>query len=71
MPAYQIEEMYGEEVVFSRVTEAEGPAAAVEKIIGQRISPKATQEHWFRVSDKAAQAVHEFSLERRRSRGLG
>jgi hypothetical protein len=71
MPAYQIEEMYGEEVVFSRVAEAKAPAAALEKITGQRISPKALHEHWFRVIDLEARNIHEFSLERRRSRGLG
>jgi hypothetical protein len=71
MPEYQIDEMYGQEVVSSRVADAHDPVAAVEKITGQRVSPKAPHEHWFRVIDERGGSVHEFCLERKRSRGLG
>ena len=63
MPEYQIEQWRGEELVSSRTTTADDPLSAVEKVIGRRVSPRALQEHWFRVVDEDARSTHEFSLQ--------
>jgi hypothetical protein len=61
MARYQVEELYGEEVVTSNDADAENALAAVEAVTGKVISPRALQEHWFRVVDEGG-SVHEFSL---------
>ncbi|ESY35861.1 hypothetical protein X748_15820 [Mesorhizobium sp. LNJC386A00] len=63
MPEYQVEEWHGEECVSTQATSADDPLSAVEKVTGQRVSPRALQEHWFRVVDEDARSTHEFSLE--------
>jgi hypothetical protein len=62
MPRYQVEEFYGEEVVSSQTVEVEEPIKAAERVAGAPISPRALQEHWFRVVDEEASSVFEFSL---------
>jgi hypothetical protein len=65
MPEYQVEEWRGEEPVSSHAMTADDPLSAAEKVTGQRMSPRALQEHWFRVVDEDAGSTHEFSLEDR------
>ncbi|RUU12959.1 hypothetical protein EOD23_05930 [Mesorhizobium sp. USDA-HM6] len=62
MPRYQVEEIYGEEIISSQTVEVEDPIKAVERVTGTPISPRAFQEHWFRVVDEEARSVYEFSL---------
>lgn len=63
MPEYQVEEWHGGELVSSQATDADDPISAVEKVTGQRVSPRVLQDHWFRVVDEHARSTHEFSLE--------
>ena len=62
MARYHVDELYGEEVVNSRHADAEDALAAVEAVTGKVVSPRALQEHWFRVVDEGG-SVHEFSLD--------
>lgn len=43
MARYQVEELYGEEVVTSNDADAENALAAVEAVTGKVISPRALQ----------------------------
>lgn len=62
MPTYQVEEFYGEKLVASQTVVTDDPIKAVETVVGRPVSPRALQEHWFRVVDEGEAAVHEFSL---------
>ncbi|TPK73732.1 hypothetical protein FJ950_24020 [Mesorhizobium sp. B2-3-14] len=62
MAKYQVEEIYGDTVVSSRVVVEDDPMKAAEQAAGQRVSPRALQEHWFRVVDEEQAAVYEYSL---------
>ena len=62
MPAYQVEEWHGDELVSSHATDADDPVSAVEKVTGQRVSPRSLQKRWFRVVDEDARSAQEFSL---------
>lgn len=62
MARYQVDELYRDEVVTSRDADAEDALAAVEAVTRKVISPRALQEHWFRVVDEGG-SVHEFSLD--------
>ena len=62
MPAYQVEEWDGEELVSSHTAEADDPVSAVEKVTGQRVLPRSLQKRWFRVVDEDARSAQEFSL---------
>ena len=62
MPAYQVEEWHGDELVSSHATDADDPVSAVEKVTGQRVLPRSLQKRWFRVVDEDARSAQEFSL---------
>jgi hypothetical protein len=62
MPKYQVEEFYGERLVASQTVEDENPMKAAERAVGDAMSPRALQKHWFRVVDERLGSVHEFSL---------
>lgn len=62
MARYQVEEIYGDTVVSSGVVVEDDPMKAAEAAAGQRMSPRALQEHWFRVVDEEQAAVYEYSL---------
>ncbi|QKC98283.1 hypothetical protein [Mesorhizobium sp. NZP2298] len=62
MPTYQVEEFYGEKLVSSKTVQDDEPMKAAEQVVGGPVSPRALQEHWFRVVDERRSAVHEFSL---------
>lgn len=62
-PRFHVEELYGEDVVASNIVEAPDALSAAQNVIGKAISPRSTQEHWFRIVDEAQGTVHEFSLE--------
>ncbi|WP_141907407.1 hypothetical protein [Mesorhizobium sp. B2-4-13] len=57
-----MEEIYGDTVVSSGVVVEDDPMKAAEQAAGQRVSPRALQEHWFRVVDEEQAAVYEYSL---------
>ncbi|RWN01043.1 MAG: hypothetical protein EOR86_04105 [Mesorhizobium sp.] len=62
MPRYQVEELYGEEVVAAQTMDVDEPRKAAERVAGAPISPRALQQHWFRVVDGEENTVFEFSL---------
>ncbi|MBZ9661197.1 hypothetical protein LB523_19320 [Mesorhizobium sp. ESP-6-4] len=62
MPRYQVEELCGEEVVSAQTVDVDEPIKAAEHVAGAPISPRALQEHWFRVVDEEENSVFEFSL---------
>lgn len=62
MPTYQVEELSGDTVVASETVVEGNPMKAVERVAGCPVSPRARQEHWFRVVDEEAAVVHEFSI---------
>jgi hypothetical protein len=62
MPRYQVEELYGEEVVAAHTVDVDVPIKAAERVAGAPISPRTLQQHWFRVVDEEENAVFEFSL---------
>ena len=62
MPTYQVEELSGDKVIASETVVEGDPRKAVERVVGRSVSPRALQEHWFRVVDEEAAVVHEFSL---------
>lgn len=62
MPRYQVEELYGEEVVAAQTVDVDEPIKAAERVAGAPISPSALQQHWFRVVDEEENTVFEFSL---------
>ncbi|RWB75872.1 MAG: hypothetical protein EOQ50_10340 [Mesorhizobium sp.] len=62
MARYRVDELYGEEVVSSNEADADNALKAVEEVTGRVISPRALQEHWFRVTDQSG-TTHEFSVD--------
>ena len=63
MPEYRVEEWRGAECVSALAASADDPLSAVQKVTGRRVSPRALQDHWFRVVDEDARITHEFGLE--------
>lgn len=62
MPEFHIEEMSGEVVIARHTTRAADAKSALRGVIGGRISPRAGQQHWFRVVDERKASVHEFGV---------
>jgi hypothetical protein len=62
MARYQVGELYGEDVVTSCEADAQDALAAAEAVTGKVISPRAFQQHWFRVVDDGG-SVNEFGLD--------
>ncbi|MER9654381.1 hypothetical protein NKJ26_12810 [Mesorhizobium sp. M0152] len=62
MTKYQVEEIEGDTVVSSGIVVENDPMKAAEVTAGQRVSPRALQDHWFRVVDEEQAAVYEYSL---------
>lgn len=62
MQVYHIDEIQGDMRVASYVASGVTPLAALQKITGKPISPRALQEHWFRVVDGSDRSVFEYSL---------
>ncbi|MGX9146303.1 hypothetical protein [Mesorhizobium sp. 128a] len=63
MTRYQVVELRGDQVLSTNVIDAQDALSAVEEVTGRIISPRALQEHWFRVVDEGQGTVHEFSIE--------
>lgn len=55
MAVYQIEELYRD--VSSRTVAGGDPMKAAEMVAGRKVSPRALQDHWFRVVDENEAAV--------------
>lgn len=62
MPVYQVERLYGEELLSSEWVEEEDPMKAAEKVGGRPVSPRGSQDYWYRVVGEREATVHEFSL---------
>ncbi|MER8806006.1 hypothetical protein [Mesorhizobium australicum] len=62
MTKYQVEEIESDTVVSSGIVVENDPMKAAEATAGQRVSPRALQDHWFRVVDEEQAAVYEYSL---------
>ncbi|MBZ9739726.1 MULTISPECIES: hypothetical protein [unclassified Mesorhizobium] len=63
MTKYQVEEIEGDAVLSSAVVVVDDPMKAAEAAAGgQKVSPRALQDHWFRVVDEEQAAVYEYSL---------
>lgn len=66
MPIYQVEKLYGDEVLSSDTVEEEDPMKAAEKVVGRSVTPGASQDYWYRVVDEREATVHEFQPGRNR-----
>ena len=62
MPIYQVEKLYGDEVLSSEAVEGEDARKAAEQIAGRPVSPRSLQPYWYRVVDEREATVHEFSV---------
>ncbi|RUW42190.1 MAG: hypothetical protein E5V95_01120 [Mesorhizobium sp.] len=62
MARYRVDELFGEDVVSTNEADADNALQAVEDVTGKVISPRALQEHWFRVTDESG-TIHEFSVD--------
>lgn len=62
MPVYQVEKLYGAEVLSCESVEDENPPKAAERIAGRPVSPRALQPYWYRVVDEHEGAIYEFSV---------
>ncbi|MER8810994.1 hypothetical protein [Mesorhizobium australicum] len=62
MTKYQVEEIKGHTVVPSGIVVENDSMKAAEATAGQSVSPRALQDHWFRVVDEEQAAVYEYSL---------
>lgn len=62
MRIYHIDEIQDDMRVASYVASGATPLAALEKIIGKPVSPRALQQHWFRVRDESDRSVFEYSF---------
>ncbi|MEI9409322.1 hypothetical protein [Mesorhizobium salmacidum] len=62
MTKYQVEEIYSDTVVSSGTVVENDPMKAAEVAAGQKVLPRALQDHWFRVVDEEQAAVYEYSL---------
>ncbi|MBZ9850297.1 hypothetical protein LB565_20155 [Mesorhizobium sp. CA14] len=62
MARYRVDELFGEDVIATNDADADDALRAVEDVTGRVISPRALQEHWFRLTDKSG-TIHEFSLD--------
>ncbi|MEI9416353.1 hypothetical protein [Mesorhizobium sp. Cs1321R2N1] len=63
MTKYQVEEIYSNTVVSSGTVVESDPMQAAGAAAGQqRVSPRALQDHWFRVVDEEKATVYEYSL---------
>ncbi|WP_245511660.1 MULTISPECIES: hypothetical protein [unclassified Mesorhizobium] len=57
-----MEEIYADAVVSAGVVLEDDPMKAAEVVAGQQVSPRAMQDHWFRVVNEEQAAVYEYSL---------
>ncbi|MBZ9907757.1 hypothetical protein LB557_17255 [Mesorhizobium sp. BR115XR7A] len=62
MTKYQVEEIEGDTVLSSGIVVGNDPMKAAEVTAGQRVSPRALQDHWFRVVDEEQAAIYEYGL---------
>lgn len=65
MPRYQIDEMDGESLSASHIASGATALEALQKITGNAISPRALQNHWFRVVDESEGSVFEYGVEQK------
>ncbi|QND57390.1 hypothetical protein [Mesorhizobium huakuii] len=62
MPVYQVEKMYGDEVLSCESVEDENPPKAAERIAGRPVSRRGLQPYWYRVVEEREGAIYEFSV---------